>query len=79
VPESVYTGIARLMEQGASLAEVESYIEVRNRWSGEEERSAAWLRDWLAFERLEKLVSPGGGPPGSDPAARAARSPHLAR
>jgi hypothetical protein len=52
--EPIYTGIARLVEGGASLAEVETYIQGRNGTGDEEERSAAWLRDWVAWERLER-------------------------
>jgi hypothetical protein len=62
--EPIYTGIARLMEGGASLEEVESYIQVRNGGPGEDERSASWLRDWLAWERLGRgeSVAPARGP-----------------
>jgi hypothetical protein len=52
--EPIYTGIARLVEGGASLGEVETYIQRRSGATGEDERSAAWLRDWVAWERLER-------------------------
>jgi hypothetical protein len=62
--DSTYSGIARLVEGGASLAEVETYIQARNGGTGEDERSAAWLRDWVAWERLERgeLIAPARGP-----------------
>ena len=62
--EPIYKGIARLVEGGASLAEVETYIQQRSGAAGEDARSAAWLRDWVAWERLERggLASPAPGP-----------------
>ena len=63
--EPVYRGIGKLVERGASLEEVERYIATRNQAADEEERSAAWLRDWLAFERLERGLIPV--PRGPDP------------
>jgi hypothetical protein len=62
--EPIYTGIGRLVDEGASLAEVETYIQLRNRGADEEERSAAWLRDWVAWERLDRgeLAAPARGP-----------------
>ncbi|MBA2793129.1 MAG: hypothetical protein H0U32_03915 [Thermoleophilaceae bacterium] len=46
--ESPYTEISKLVAQGATLGEVEAFIEGRTGGMSEEELSAAWLRDWHA-------------------------------
>ncbi len=48
--ESPYTEISKLVSQGATLGEVEAFIEGRTEGMSEEELSAAWLRDWYARE-----------------------------
>jgi hypothetical protein len=65
--EPIYTGIARLVDCGASLDEMETYILSRSAGADEEERSAAWLRDWLAFERLDRGAGLRAAPGGPDP------------
>jgi hypothetical protein len=65
--EPIYTGIAKLVDSGASLDEMETYILTRSAGGDEEERSAAWLRDWLAFERLDRGAGLSSTPGGPDP------------
>ena len=48
--EATCMGIARLLAQGATLGDVEAYVEAQTAGKSEEELSAAWLRDWLALE-----------------------------
>jgi len=48
--ESPYIEISKLVAEGATLDEVEAYIEGRTRGMSEDELSAAWLRDWHARE-----------------------------
>jgi len=48
--ESPYTEISKLVAQGATLGEVEAFIEGRTEGMSEEELSAVWLRDWHARE-----------------------------
>jgi hypothetical protein len=60
--EPVYDGIARLVATGAPLDAVQSYIETRSGGSSEEERSVAWLRDWLAWERVRRPAHPSLDP-----------------
>jgi hypothetical protein len=48
--ESLYTTISQMLERGASLDEVQELIDARTRGADDEERSAAWLVDWYAWE-----------------------------
>ena len=48
--ESPYTEISKLVAKGATLGEVEAFIEGRTEGMSEDELSAAWLRDWHARE-----------------------------
>lgn len=61
--EATLTEISRLVTEGASLDEVEAFIEARTRGLSDEQLSAAWLRDWLVVEHAEtpgsSLVPPG--------------------
>ena len=56
--EATYTGISRLVKEGATLDELEAYIEGRTSGLSEDELSAAWLRDWLALEYPEPASAP---------------------
>ena len=48
--EATCMGIARLVSGGATLGDVEAYVDSQTKGKSEEELSAAWLRDWLALE-----------------------------
>ena len=50
VEESPYIEISKLVTDGATLGELEAYIEGRTWGMSEEQLSAAWLRDWHARE-----------------------------
>ena len=64
---SPYGVIAHLMASGASIEEIDGYLEGMSRGADEERRSARWLADWYAFEHRDRpaLSSPdylGRGP-----------------
>ena len=49
---SGYGAIGQLLALGASLDDVEGYLERRSAADGDEERrSARWLEDWYAWQR----------------------------
>ena len=48
--QSPYIEIGKLVDQGATLGQIESFIEGRTRGKSEEQLSAAWLVDWHARE-----------------------------
>ena len=60
--ESPYIQISRMLATGASLGDVEAYIEGRTRDKSEEELSAAWLRDWHAREHPPRPPIPSLAP-----------------
>ena len=60
--ESPYIEISNMMSEGASLGEVEAYLDARTRGKSEEELSAAWLRDWHARENPPRPPIPSLAP-----------------
>ena len=48
--ESPYMEISKLVAGGATLGEIESFIEGRTKDKSEEQLSVAWLLDWHARE-----------------------------
>ena len=51
---STYGAIAHLMASGASIEEIDGYLEGMSRGADEERRSARWLADWYAFEHRDR-------------------------
>ena len=60
--ESPYTEISKLVADGATLGEIEAYIEGRTRGMTGDELSAAWLRDWYAREHPPRPPLPSLDP-----------------
>ena len=56
--ESPYIEISKLVAEGATLGEVEAFIEDRTRGLSEDELSAAWLRDWHARQHPPRPPTP---------------------
>ena len=61
--QSPYLQIGKLMAEGASLGEIETYVESRTTGKSEEQRSAAWLVDWHAREHPPRPPIPPLMPP----------------
>ena len=60
-----YAQVERLLAEGASLDELEGYLQRRTASLDEEQRSARWLEDWHAREHLGSIPARIElGPPG---------------